>query len=175
MQNKKPSNCTNVLKDVCLWANVLKDVCSIQKTLFFLRKIKHFPSRNNVGDFEGGVFLTSAKTADVIFHTSVPSKMQKPLFFLRKNTFLLKTRPSKLRSIYDAILVPTWLHFGSQNRLKSDQISIRRGIQKQIDFQIGFLIMLAPFGTPRPANLAVTSANFGPKTRQLGRQEASKS
>ena len=29
--------------------------------------------------------MTSAKTADVIFHTSVSSKMQKPLFFLRKS------------------------------------------------------------------------------------------
>ena len=38
----------------------------------------------------------------------------KSLFFLRKNNVFSKNRLSKLASIFDAMLVPTWLHFASQ-------------------------------------------------------------
>jgi len=47
----------------------------------------------------------------------------KSLFFLRKNKVFSKKRFSKLASIFDAILVPTWLNFGaklaSKLRMKS--------------------------------------------------------
>ena len=92
MQNKKPWNCTNVLKDVCLWANVLKDVCSIQKTLFFLRKIKHFPSRNNVGDFEGGVFWRRPKQPTSFFTPLYPPKCKNLCFSLGKVRLLKESQ-----------------------------------------------------------------------------------
>ena len=74
VQNKKPWN----------WTNVLKDVCSIQKTLFFLRKIKHFQSRNNVGDFEGGVFWRRPKQPTSFFTPLNPPKCKNLCFSLGK-------------------------------------------------------------------------------------------
>ena len=63
--------------------------------------------------------------------------------------------------MFDPILVPTWLHLGTQNPPKSTQKSIPRGIQKMIDFRIDFLPKLAPFWDlswdPR-------AAQDGPKT-----------
>ena len=50
--------------------------------------------------------------------------------------------------IFDSMLVPTWLHFGSQNRLKSFQKSIPRGINFLIDFYIDFLSILGRFWKP---------------------------
>ena len=38
----------------------------------------------------------------------------KSLFFLRKNKVFSKKRFSKLASIFDAMLVPTWLNFGAK-------------------------------------------------------------
>ena len=55
---------------------------------------------------------------------------------------------SKLTSIFDAILVPTWLHFGTQNAIKSSQKSIPRGIKFLIDFCIDFFFILAPSWDP---------------------------
>ena len=46
------------------------------------------------------------------------------------------------------MLVPTWLHLGTQNPPKSVQKSIPRGIKKMIDFWIDFLAILAPFWEP---------------------------
>jgi len=47
----------------------------------------------------------------------------KSLFFLRKNKVFSKKNFSKLASIFDAILVPTWLNIGaklaSKVRMKS--------------------------------------------------------
>ena len=45
------------------------------------------------------------------------------------------------KSIFDPILAPTWLHFGTQNPTKSTQKSIPRSIQKMIDF---FRLMFYP-------------------------------
>ena len=50
--------------------------------------------------------------------------------------------------IFGSILVPTWLHFGSQNPPKSSQKSIPRGINFLIDFYIDFLSIFARFWRP---------------------------
>ena len=50
--------------------------------------------------------------------------------------------------IFGSILVPTWLHFGSQNPPKSSQKSIPRGIKFLIDFYIDFLSIFVRFGRP---------------------------
>ena len=63
--------------------------------------------------------------------------------------------------MFDPILVPTWLHFGTQNPPKSTQKSIPRGIQKMIDFRIDFLPKLAPFWDP---SWDPRAAQDGPKT-----------
>ena len=50
-----------------------------------------------------------------------PPEPSKSLFFLWKNKVFSKNHPSKLASIFDAIWVPTWLHFPSkiqQNPIK---------------------------------------------------------
>ena len=43
-----------------------------------------------------------------------PPEPSKSLFFLRKNKVFSKNHSSKLASIFDAISVPTWLHFPSK-------------------------------------------------------------
>ena len=43
---------------------------------------------------------------------------------------------------------PTWLHFGTQNPIKSSQKSIPRGIKFLIDFCIDFFFILAPSWHP---------------------------
>ena len=48
----------------------------------------------------------------------------------------------------DAILVPTWLHFPSQNPPKSTKKSIPRCIKFWIDFSTDFSSMLARFWRP---------------------------
>ena len=65
------------------------------------------------------------------------------------------------KSMFDPILVPTWLHFGTQNTPKSMKKSIPRGIQKMIDFRIDFLPKLAPFWDP---SWEPRAAQDGPKT-----------
>ena len=64
-------------------------------------------------------------------------------------------------SMLDPILVPTLLHFGTQNPPKSTQKSIPRGIQKMIDVWIDFLPKLAPFWDP---SWDPRAAQDGPKT-----------
>ena len=54
----------------------------------------------------------------------------------------------KLRSIFDAFLVPTCLHFASQNPPKTLQKPTPRGTKILIDFCIAFLSFLAPFWDP---------------------------
>ena len=51
--------------------------------------------------------------------------------------------------IFGSILVPTWLHFGSQNPPKSSQKSIPKGINFLIDFYIDFFLSIFDcFGRP---------------------------
>ena len=54
----------------------------------------------------------------------------------------------KLRSIFGAFLVPTWLHFASQNPPKTLPKATPRGTKILIDFCIAFLSFLAPFWPP---------------------------
>ena len=56
---------------------------------------------------------------------------------------------------FDTILVPTWLPFGSKNRIKTVQKSSPRGIKKVIDFCIDFWTILAPFGMPSWGHVGV--------------------
>ena len=70
--------------------------------------------------------------APILLPTSTP-RIMKTTVFLRKN-MLLKDRLSKLPSMFDPILVPTWLHSGIINRPNSHKKSIRGSIKKMIDF-----------------------------------------
>ena len=60
----------------------------------------------------------------------------------------VKKRLSKLTSILDPILVPTWPHFATQNRPKSNKKPIQKIISFLIDFAIDFWTVLAPFWDP---------------------------
>ena len=62
--------------------------------------------------------------------------------------YFCKIGLSKLTSIFDPILVPTWLHFPSQNPPKSYQKSILKGIDFLIDCCIDFFSILAPSWDP---------------------------
>ena len=73
------------------------------------------------------------------------------------------------KSMFDPILVPTWLHFGTQNPPKSMKKSIPRDIQKMIDFWIDFLPKLAPFWDPCWDPRA---AQDGPKTPPRRHQDS---
>ena len=75
------------------------------------------------------------------------------------------------KSKFDAILVPTWLHFGTQNPSKSMKKSFPRGIQKMIDFRIDVLPKLAPFWHP---SWDPRAAQDGPKTPPQTFQDATK-
>ena len=59
-----------------------------------------------------------------------------------------KQRLSKLGSIFDAILVPTWLHFAFPNQPKSFKNPTPRAIKILIDFCFDFFSILAPFWEP---------------------------
>ena len=52
------------------------------------------------------------------------------------------------KSIFDPILVPTWLDFGTQNPPKSTQRSIPRGIKKLMHFCIDFQLIFDRFWRP---------------------------
>ena len=74
--------------------------------------------------------------------------------------------------MFDPILVPTWLHFGTQNPPKSMQKSIPRGIQKMIDFWIDFLPKLAPFWDPSWDPRAQDGPKTPPKTLPRRHQDS---
>ena len=54
----------------------------------------------------------------------------------------------KLRSTFGEFLVPTWLHFASQNPTKTFPKPTPRGTKILIDFCIAFLSFLAPLWPP---------------------------
>ena len=56
----------------------------------------------------------------------------------------MKIGRSKLTLISDTILVPTWLHFSSQNPPKSSQSWFPRGFNFLIDFDIDFSTIWGP-------------------------------
>ena len=77
-----------------------------------------------------------------------PPEPSKSLFFLRKNTVFSKHRLSKLGSIFDAILVPTWLQFAFPNFLQSFKNLTPRDLKILIDFGFDFFVILGPFRVP---------------------------
>ena len=92
--------------------------------------------------------------------TSTPRTFKIIVFFFRKNEVFSKNRLSKLRMIFDTILVPTWLHFASPNPPKSSKNrfqeaskfwscfwSFFNGICLRFGSQVG--AMLATFFEPR--------------------------
>ena len=79
-----------------------------------------------------------------VFGLNLDAFDPKKLHFSLGKYYFLKTRLSELTSIFDPILVPTWLDFGTQNPPKSTQKSIPRGIKKMMHFCIDFLSILAP-------------------------------
>ena len=54
----------------------------------------------------------------------------------------------KLRSVFGAFLVPTWIHFASKNQAKTLQKPTPRGTKMLIDFCIVLLSFLVPFWDP---------------------------
>ena len=68
-------------------------------------------------------------------------------FYLFYNIFCKMGFP-KLRSIFEPLLVPTWLHFTSQNRPKTLPKPTPRRIKILIDFYIFFFAFWAPFWEP---------------------------
>ena len=78
---------------------------------------------------------------------ATPRDLRNLIFPLEKQGFL-KNRHSKFTSIFDPILVPTWLHFGTKNRPNFAHKSTPRGIKKTIDFCIDFLSIFDRFWSP---------------------------
>ena len=89
-----------------------------------------------------------------------PPEPSKSWFFYGKTRFS-KNCLSKLRMIFDTILVPTWLHFASPNPPKSFQKSIPRCTHFLIDFCIDFVRFWLHLGAQVEAMLATFSAKNG--------------
>ena len=111
-----------------------------------------------------------------------PAEPSKSLFFLRKNNVFSKKRLSKLGSIWDAILMPTWLHFAFPNPPKSFKNTTRRGIQILVAFGFDFFSILAPFWEPSWSHVGhLFRAKMPPRRpkmppgRSLGAKKAPKS
>ena len=81
----------------------------------------------------------------MIFDPNLPPQIYKNHWFLLA---FVKIGRSKLTSISDTILMPTCLHFPSQNPPKSHQKSILAGIDFLIDFCIDFFSIWARFWSP---------------------------
>ena len=98
---------------------------------------------------------------------------------LKNQVFGLEKRIFSLNRAFrnvDPMLVPTWLHFGSQNPAKSIPKSIPRGINKIIDFWINIGTILAPFWEPTWGHVGAQdgprAAQEPPKRHPRGVQEA---
>ena len=85
--------------------------------------------------------------------------------------YFCKIGLSKLTSIFAPILVPTWLHFPSQNRPKSHQKSILEGIDFSIDFCIDFFTIFGRLGLHLEGQVGAMLATF---SAQDGSQDVSK-
>ena len=73
----------------------------------------------------------------------------------------MKTRLSKLTSIFDPILVPTWLHFGSKKLHNSSINRFQEASKKRSIFASIFYRFLIDFGDQLGAMLAAFSAQKG--------------
>ena len=90
-----------------------------------------------------------------------PPEPQKSLKFYWFYKYVCKIGLPKLTSIFDPILVPTYLHFGTKNPTNSPQTSIPRDIKKWSSLGSIFLAILAPFGSQVGARLAPFSPKVG--------------
>ena len=104
-----------------------------------------------------------------------PPKSKKSLELYWFYSVFCKMSLSKLRSIFDTILMPTWTDFASRKPPKSIQKPTPRSIKILIDFWIDYFGNFGAILAQSPAKLAISGAILAPKTRQLGPQEASKS
>ena len=86
-----------------------------------------------------------------------PPELWKKWVSLRENHYFSQNRLFKLTSFFYRFLTPTWVHFASQNPLKSLSKPILKGIDFLIDFDIDF-----------------KTAQDGPKTAQDGPRRRSK-
>ena len=89
-----------------------------------------------------------------------PQKAKRSLKFCWFYNVFCKMGLSKLTSIFDAILVPTCLHFASQNPSKPLQKPTPRGIKKLIEFCFDFCLIFAPFRKP---SWTIRGARWPPK------------
>ena len=62
--------------------------------------------------------------------------------------------------MFDLILVPTWLYFGSKNQSKTHLKINPKGFKKIIDFCIDVWTILGQFGTPSWEHVGVMLATF---------------
>ena len=67
-----------------------------------------------------------------------PPEPSKSLFFLWKNKVFLTNHTSELASIFDAIWMPTWLHFPSKIHQNPIKIKSQEAFKKLIDFGYDF-------------------------------------
>ena len=93
------------------------------------------------------------------------SRTFKILVFPKENKGFWIIRLSKLASIFDAIWMPTCLHFAFQNPPKSFRNLIPRGIQKLIDFGFDFWSIWAPCWEPSWSHVAHQDAPKTPPRR----------
>ena len=89
-----------------------------------------------------------------------PPEPQKSLKFYWFYKYFCKIGLSKLTSIFDPILVPTCLHFPSQNPPKSFQKPSPGAINFLIDFWMDFLSILAPTWDPTWGQVGAMLATF---------------
>ena len=83
-------------------------------------------SQEGWGQPVGEVFFSEANLWGKFFSSFFGSPgSQKTLFFLMKNKVFQGNRITKLTSNFNPILLPIWLHFGSQNRPKADKKRIQ--------------------------------------------------
>ena len=78
----------------------------------------------------------------------------------------MKISLSNLASIFDPLLVPTWSHFRSQKRTKSQQKSTKNRIKISIDFWIDFLTIFDRSGVHLGGQVGPMLATFSTKMGQ---------
>ena len=102
------------------------------------------------------------------FFTDFPSILQalepsKSWNFLKENKVFSKNGLSKISIDFSLVLVPTCLHFPSQNPPKSHQKSIFKGIDFLIDFCIALFLIFEGFGLHLGTQVGAMLLTFSPR------------